>query len=199
MRCRRRRFRLPGTAGCAQSVGRRVSHGWRPTEIVAERDRAAVRLRRTGRHDGELCGIAPTGGLIAYYAAAFFRSRDGRLCAAWCSGMLTGCALSSAWPDVADPLAAGARRRACEQAPDAAPSGRALAASEPDRRPGRAQTGHRIAPDTARWVPRFLAPRASPSASASGGGVAYIGAAATSSFAEARPRPGQLSGRGNRI
>jgi predicted ester cyclase len=55
-------------------------------EIVADGDRAAVRLRCTGRHDGELFGIAPTGAQIAYPAAAFFHARDGRLRAAWVLG-----------------------------------------------------------------------------------------------------------------
>jgi predicted ester cyclase len=55
-------------------------------EIVAEGDRAAVRIRCTGRHDGELFGIAPTGVQIAYPAAAFFHARDGRLRAAWVLG-----------------------------------------------------------------------------------------------------------------
>lgn len=58
------------------------------SEIVADGDRAAVRLRCTGRHDGELFGIAPTGLRVAYAAAAFLRSRDTQLCAAWVLGDL---------------------------------------------------------------------------------------------------------------
>jgi predicted ester cyclase len=55
-------------------------------EVVANGDRAAVRLRCTGRHDGELFGIAPTGLRVAYDAAAFLRARDKQLCAAWVLG-----------------------------------------------------------------------------------------------------------------
>jgi predicted ester cyclase len=58
------------------------------SEIVANGDRAAVRLRCTGRHDGELFGIAPTGLRVAYDAAAFLRSCDTQLCAAWVLGDL---------------------------------------------------------------------------------------------------------------
>jgi predicted ester cyclase len=57
-------------------------------EVVADGDRAAVRLRCTGRQDGELFGIAPTGLRVAYGAAAFLRSRDAQLCAAWVLGDL---------------------------------------------------------------------------------------------------------------
>jgi predicted ester cyclase len=55
-------------------------------EIVADRDRAAVRLRCSGRHQGQLFGIEPTGLQIAYEAAAFFHSRNERLSAAWVLG-----------------------------------------------------------------------------------------------------------------
>jgi predicted ester cyclase len=58
------------------------------SEVVADGNRAAVRLRCTGRHDGELFGIAPTGLRVAYDAAAFLRSRDRQLCAAWVLGDL---------------------------------------------------------------------------------------------------------------
>jgi predicted ester cyclase len=57
-------------------------------EVVADGDRAAVRLRCTGRQDGDLFGIAPTGLRVAYDAAAFLRSRDTQLCAAWVLGDL---------------------------------------------------------------------------------------------------------------
>ena len=57
-------------------------------EIVAEEERAAVRLRCSGRHEGELFGIAATGRSIAYDAAAFLRARDAQLCAAWVLGDL---------------------------------------------------------------------------------------------------------------
>jgi predicted ester cyclase len=58
------------------------------SEVVAYGHRAAVRLRCTGRHDGELFGIAPTGLRVAYDAAAFLHSRDSQLCAAWVLGDL---------------------------------------------------------------------------------------------------------------
>jgi len=57
-------------------------------EVVAEEQRVAVRLRCSGRHDGELFGIAATGRSIAYDAAAFLRARDAQLCAAWVLGDL---------------------------------------------------------------------------------------------------------------
>jgi predicted ester cyclase len=57
-------------------------------EIVADRDRAAVRLRCSGRHEGQLFGIEPTGLQITYEAAAFFRARNERLSAAWVLGDL---------------------------------------------------------------------------------------------------------------
>jgi predicted ester cyclase len=57
-------------------------------EVVADGNRAAVRLRCTGRHAGELFAIAPTGLRVTYDAAAFLRSRDTQLCEAWVLGDL---------------------------------------------------------------------------------------------------------------
>jgi predicted ester cyclase len=57
-------------------------------EMVADGDRAAVRLRCSGRHSGELFGVAPTGLRVAYDAAAFLCSRHTQLCAAWVLGDL---------------------------------------------------------------------------------------------------------------
>ena len=57
-------------------------------EVLADGDRAAVRLRCSGRHRGELFGIAPTGVHITYDAAAFLRSRRTQLCATWVLGDL---------------------------------------------------------------------------------------------------------------
>jgi predicted ester cyclase len=57
-------------------------------DIVADRDRAAVRLRCTGRHEGELFGIAPTRINVAYDAAAFFHSDGVHLRQAWVLGDL---------------------------------------------------------------------------------------------------------------
>jgi predicted ester cyclase len=55
-------------------------------ETVAVRDRAAVRLRCSGRHGGELFGIAATSRCVAYDAAAFLRARGAQLCEAWVLG-----------------------------------------------------------------------------------------------------------------
>ncbi len=57
-------------------------------ELVAGGERAAVRLRCTGSHEGELFGIVPTGRRVAYEAAAFLRSGDGQLCDVWALGDL---------------------------------------------------------------------------------------------------------------
>jgi predicted ester cyclase len=57
-------------------------------ELVAEGERAAVRLRCTGSHEGELFGIAPSGRRITYEAAAFLRWRDRQLSEAWVLGDL---------------------------------------------------------------------------------------------------------------
>jgi predicted ester cyclase len=58
------------------------------TDMVADGDRAAVRLRCTGRQEGELFGVAPTGLDIAYDAAAFFHSHGAQLREAWVLGDL---------------------------------------------------------------------------------------------------------------
>ena len=57
-------------------------------DIVADRERAAVRLRCTGRHEGELFGVAPTSINVAYDAAAFFHSDGVHLRQAWVLGDL---------------------------------------------------------------------------------------------------------------
>jgi predicted ester cyclase len=56
--------------------------------IVAEGDRAAVRLRCTGRHGGELFGIAATGLTVSYDAAAFLRAHAAQLSEVWALGDL---------------------------------------------------------------------------------------------------------------
>jgi predicted ester cyclase len=58
------------------------------TELVADGQRAAVRLRCTGRHEGELFGISPTRLNVTYEAAAFLGSDGARLCQAWVLGDL---------------------------------------------------------------------------------------------------------------
>jgi len=55
-------------------------------EMVVDGDRAAVRLRFTGRHEGELFGVPPTRRFVQYEAAAFFRHRDELLSEAWVLG-----------------------------------------------------------------------------------------------------------------
>ena len=58
--------------------------------LVAEGERAAVRLRCSGRHEGELFAIAPTGRSVTYEATAFLRSRASQLCEVWALGDLVG-------------------------------------------------------------------------------------------------------------
>jgi steroid delta-isomerase-like uncharacterized protein len=57
-------------------------------EMIVDGDRAAVRLRCTGRHEGEFLGFAASGAAIAYDAAAFFTVGGGRLTEAWVLGDL---------------------------------------------------------------------------------------------------------------
>ena len=58
--------------------------------LVAEGERAAVRLRCSGRHEGELFAIAPTERSVTYEATAFLRSRASQLCEVWALGDLVG-------------------------------------------------------------------------------------------------------------
>ena len=53
---------------------------------MVDGERAAIRLRCTGRHRGELLGIAASGLSMSYDAAAFLRARDGQLCEVWVLG-----------------------------------------------------------------------------------------------------------------
>ena len=48
-------------------------------DMVAERDTVAVRYTRTGTHDGEYHGIAPTGKQIKVPVAFFYRLADGKI------------------------------------------------------------------------------------------------------------------------
>lgn len=59
-------------------------------ELVANDDRAAVRLLYTGHHRGVLAGIPGTGRHFQYSGAAFFTSSVGRLTSAWVLGDLDG-------------------------------------------------------------------------------------------------------------
>lgn len=59
-------------------------------ELIAAGDRAAVRLRYGGRHDGPLLGIPATGRRFEYAGAAFFACRGGQLASAWVLGDVEG-------------------------------------------------------------------------------------------------------------
>jgi predicted ester cyclase len=56
--------------------------------LVADEDGAAARMRFAGRHIGVFMGFAPTGRVLAWSGAAFFRFRDGRIAALWVLGDL---------------------------------------------------------------------------------------------------------------
>jgi predicted ester cyclase len=58
------------------------------TELVADGDRAAARLRWTGTHTGDLAGYAATGRRFAYEGAAFFTADGGLLRRIWVLGDL---------------------------------------------------------------------------------------------------------------
>jgi predicted ester cyclase len=58
------------------------------TELVAEGDRAAARLRWTGTHTGDLAGYTATGRRFAYEGAAFFTAESGLLRRIWVLGDL---------------------------------------------------------------------------------------------------------------
>ena len=59
-------------------------------DLVCEPERAAARVRCSGRHTGELLGIPATGRAFSYEVAAFFRASDGLLAVAWVLGDLDG-------------------------------------------------------------------------------------------------------------
>jgi steroid delta-isomerase-like uncharacterized protein len=59
-------------------------------ELQVEGDRAAARLICTGRHEGEILGIPPSGARIAYEAAAFFRTDGDHLQEVWVLGDVEG-------------------------------------------------------------------------------------------------------------
>ncbi|OSQ36790.1 ester cyclase [Thalassospira mesophila] len=68
--------------------------------IVAEADRAAVRLRMTGTHDGPLMGIAPTGKAIDIVIHEFHEFTGDRLSRTWHLEDLLGMfAQIGTWPD----------------------------------------------------------------------------------------------------
>jgi hypothetical protein len=55
-------------------------------DLITEATRAALRLRYTGHHLGEILGTPATGILVTYHGAAFFTARNGRLAEAWVLG-----------------------------------------------------------------------------------------------------------------
>lgn len=57
-----------------------------PGGAGAHGERAAVRLRYSGHHRGEVLGVAPTGTSVVYQGAAFFTASDGRLREVWVLG-----------------------------------------------------------------------------------------------------------------
>ena len=55
-------------------------------ELVADGDRAAARMRFTGKHRAEFLGVAATGRQITWAGAAFFRFERGRISNVWVLG-----------------------------------------------------------------------------------------------------------------
>jgi predicted ester cyclase len=52
-------------------------------DIVAERDRVALRLTIRGTHQGEFLGIAATGRSVSYVSHEFYRVADGLIAEEW--------------------------------------------------------------------------------------------------------------------
>ena len=55
-------------------------------DIVATDDRAAARMNFKGIHRGEFFGVAPSGNIIKWAGAAFFRIAEGRIAELWVLG-----------------------------------------------------------------------------------------------------------------
>lgn len=55
-------------------------------EIIEQGERAAVRLRFAGRHQGPFFGVEATDREIAWAGAAFFRMAEGRIAELWVLG-----------------------------------------------------------------------------------------------------------------
>lgn len=55
-------------------------------ELVTDGDRAAARMRFTGKHRAEFLGVPATGRQIAWAGAAFFRCEGGRIRDLWVLG-----------------------------------------------------------------------------------------------------------------
>ena len=57
-------------------------------DLVVSGDRVVGRFVYRGTHRGEIFGVAPTGKMIAYAGAAFFRIADGKVAEGWVLGYL---------------------------------------------------------------------------------------------------------------
>lgn len=55
-------------------------------ELIASEDRAAARMRFSGRHRGKMFGVDATGRDIVWSGAAFFKTRDGAITELWVLG-----------------------------------------------------------------------------------------------------------------
>ena len=55
-------------------------------ELVTDGDRAAARMRFTGKHRAECLGVAATGRQVTWAGAAFFRFEGGRITELWVFG-----------------------------------------------------------------------------------------------------------------
>jgi predicted ester cyclase len=55
-------------------------------DIIATPDRAACRMRFTGKHRGKFFGAEPTGRDIRWQGAAFFTTSDGKITELWVLG-----------------------------------------------------------------------------------------------------------------
>jgi predicted ester cyclase len=52
-------------------------------ELIAEDDKVVARLTYSGTHEGEICGIAPTGRRVSYSGMAIFRLTDNKILSGW--------------------------------------------------------------------------------------------------------------------
>jgi steroid delta-isomerase-like uncharacterized protein len=59
-------------------------------DMVAERDKVAVRLNVTGTHKGEFQGIPPTGKKLYLYEIGFITIIDGKITEGWISADTMG-------------------------------------------------------------------------------------------------------------
>ena len=59
-------------------------------ELVTDGNRAAARMRFTGKHRAEFLGVAATGKQVTWAGAAFFRCEEGQIADLWVLGDLVG-------------------------------------------------------------------------------------------------------------